>query len=73
MGGSISFIDARSAPAGSALVQSPLLASSYTMRPEPGMLLMFPGTLKHWVHPNNSPEERVTVAFNVFLNRANKA
>lgn len=42
-----------------------MLRERIQIRPEPGLLLMFPGTLSHWVHPNDSGEERVTMAFNV--------
>ena len=35
--------------------------------PEPNLLIMFPGWLKHDVEPNQSTDNRVSVAFNVFL------
>ena len=34
------------------------------MKPAPGTLVVFPSTLKHWVHPNTAEEERVTIAIN---------
>jgi uncharacterized protein (TIGR02466 family) len=37
----------------------------YPMRPEPGMLLMFPGFLYHYVHPFFGEGERISIAFNV--------
>lgn len=66
-GGSITFIDMRCAPTGQPLVKSPLFAGSHTLHPAPGTLLLFPSNLKHWVHPNNWDQDRVTMAFNVFL------
>jgi len=36
--------------------------------PEPNFLVLFPGWLKHDVEPNLSSEDRVSVAFNVFIN-----
>lgn len=62
--GSIEFIDHRSAPPGQGLVKSPYMRSLHTMKPAPGTLVVFPSTLKHWVHPNTAAEERVTIAIN---------
>jgi uncharacterized protein (TIGR02466 family) len=33
--------------------------------PEPGLLLIFPGWLQHFVHPFQGEGERITIAFNV--------
>lgn len=33
--------------------------------PEPNLLVMFPGWLKHDVEPNQSDEERISIAFNL--------
>jgi uncharacterized protein (TIGR02466 family) len=46
------------------LLNTPMLAERIRVVPEPGMVLMFPGTLSHWVHPNDSGEDRVSVSFN---------
>lgn len=62
--GSIEFIDHRSAPPGQGLVKSPYMRSLHTMRPTPGTLVVFPSTLKHWVHPNDADEDRITIAIN---------
>lgn len=62
--GAIEFIDHRSAPPGQGLVQSPYHRGLITLKPAAGMLIVFPSTLKHWVHPNRSDEERVTIAIN---------
>ena len=64
MAGAIEFIDHRSAPTGQGLVQSPYMRSLYTLRPTPGTLVVFPSTLKHWVHPNDADEDRITIAIN---------
>ena len=66
-GGAIGFIDTRSAPAGQPLVQAPALKGMHAMIPPAGMLLLFPSSLRHWVQPNESTEDRVTIAFNVFM------
>lgn len=66
-GGAITFIDGRCAPTGQPIVKSQVFHGSYTLRPLPGTLLVFPSNVKHWVHPNTWQEERVTMAFNVFI------
>jgi hypothetical protein len=37
------------------------------------MLLMFPSYLRHWVYPNESDQDRVTIAFNVRFARLPQA
>ena len=64
-GGAISFIDPRCAPTGQAMVRAEVFSGAHSVVPAPGMLLLFPGNAKHWVHPNEAETERVTVAFNV--------
>jgi uncharacterized protein (TIGR02466 family) len=66
-GGAITFIDPRCAPAGQPLVKAPVFHGSHSFHPKPGSLLLFPSNAKHWVHPNSSDEERVTMAFNAFV------
>lgn len=66
-GGAITFIDPRCAPAGQSLVKAPVFYGAHSMHPAPGTLLIFPSNAKHWVHPNNSGDERVTMAFNAFV------
>jgi uncharacterized protein (TIGR02466 family) len=44
-------------------------ASGVTIAPKDGVLLMFPGTLKHFVHPGRSLEERVSLSFNLEVRR----
>ena len=34
------------------------------IRPEPGLLVLFPSWLYHFVHPSDSDQERVSIAFN---------
>jgi len=36
----------------------------HVIDPEPGMLLLFPGWLKHSVQPNKSSSDRVSISFN---------
>lgn len=37
---------------------------SRKLRPEAGMVLLFPSYLRHWVYPNEGEAERVSIAFN---------
>lgn len=36
----------------------------YFLSPEPGDLVLFPATLEHWVSPNTSKDDRITLSFN---------
>ena len=46
---------------------TPMLAERLQVMPEPGLALLFPGTLSHWVHPNDSDEDRVSISFNAMI------
>lgn len=65
--GRIEFIHSRTGLADN-LVNAPFTASKCGIRPRPGMLLLFPANLLHWVHPNLAVEDRVTIAFNARFN-----
>jgi len=39
----------------------------WTYKPQPGTVLYFPGYLKHFVEPNNTTEDRISLAFNIAL------
>jgi len=64
LGGSIEFFDTRTNVRTLTVDGAACFASKFVMKPKAGMLLMFPSYLRHWVYPNTSDEERVTVAFN---------
>lgn len=70
--GRIEFIDSRSGLADN-LVRAPFTASKCGIRPKPGMLLLFPANLLHWVHPNQAADDRVTIAFNARFSRRTAA
>lgn len=65
LSGSIEFFDTRTNVRTLTVDGAACFASKFVMKPKAGMLLMFPSYLRHWVYPNESSEERVTVAFNV--------
>ncbi len=39
----------------------------WSIKPEPGKLVIFPSWLMHWVTPNYSNDDRISIAFNISL------
>jgi uncharacterized protein (TIGR02466 family) len=70
--GAIEFIDPRGALGTNARMETPFTRSKFTVRPAAGTCLLWPSYLKHWVHPNRSSEDRVTVAFNSWFPRGSQ-
>jgi uncharacterized protein (TIGR02466 family) len=62
--GDIEFLDPRTNISAMAVPGSSLFAPKIRFKPKPGLLLLFPSYLRHWVYPNEQDEERVSVAFN---------
>ncbi|MFQ5784954.1 MAG: TIGR02466 family protein [Alphaproteobacteria bacterium] len=65
--GCITFYDPRPGINMTAIKGDPYVDPEYTVRPEPGMLLMWPAFLNHFVHPNLSKQPRVSISFNIVL------
>ena len=63
--GSIEFLSPHRPVVPPDLIKAPITAAKMCMRPKEGTVLIFPASVIHWVHPNDSDEERVTIAFNV--------
>lgn len=63
--GNIEFLDPRPAANASQPARSPLMA----FPPEPGLMLMFPSWLQHWVTPYAGDSTRICVAFNIGFER----
>ena len=65
--GAIEFLN----PAGTTMAEGVLgermVSQKVTVRPKEGQMLIFPSYLLHWVYPNQDPEERVSIAFNMRL------
>ena len=40
--------------------------STFSINPHDGLMILFPGTLLHDVEINNSKENRISIAFNIF-------
>lgn len=70
--GAIEFIDPRGSIGSNASFETPFTRGKFTVRPVAGTCLIWPSFMKHWVHPNRSAEERVSVAFNSRFVRSTK-
>ena len=65
--GCITFYDPRPAVNAVAIKKDPYIEPEYTVAPEPGLLLLWPGFITHFVHPNLSKQARVSISFNIVL------
>ena len=64
LSGNIEFFDTRTNVRTLAIDGAACFASKFIMKPKAGMLLIFPSYLRHWVYPNESEENRISIAFN---------
>ena len=48
-------------------------APKISLRPKEGDMIVFPSTLLHSVYPNETDEERITIAWNLIFQRKDKA
>ena len=62
--GMIEFLDPRTDLPNWRLLQAPAFRLKRKFRPAPGEIVIFPSYLLHWVYPNETDEERVSIAFN---------
>lgn len=60
--GALAIVDPRRAPLRTPGVE---LGSTFTIRPRSGMLVLFPGSTQHYVHPYRGTRPRVCVSFNL--------
>jgi len=65
--GAITFYDPRAQANMNAIRGDAQVDPEHTVRPRPGLLLLWPAFLHHFVHPNLSHELRVSISFNVVL------
>lgn len=65
LGGAIEFIAPHPVGYMAGWIKAPMLVDKIRVHPKPGEVLLFPSQLMHWVLPNDSEEDRVTVAFNL--------
>jgi uncharacterized protein (TIGR02466 family) len=71
--GKIEFLDPRTDLPNWRLLQAPAFNAKKAIRPMPGEMILFPSYLVHWVYPNETPEERVSIAFNATFKKPRKS
>ncbi len=67
--GEISFYDPRAQANMTAIKNDQQVEAEYSVLPKSGTLLLWPAWLHHFVHPNFSDKPRISISFNVVLNR----
>lgn len=65
--GRLSLYDPRSSANMTAIRGDPNIEAEHTVDPAPGLIALWPAFVHHFVHPNLSRQERVSVSFNVML------
>ena len=65
--GAINFSDPRPAASQIAIEGDPYSKPQFWLLPEPGTMLIWPSSLIHTVYPNMSPEQRISISFNILL------
>lgn len=65
--GRITFYDPRPGVNMTAIKGDPYVDPEFTVAPEPGLLLMWPAFINHFVHPNLSKQARISISFNIVL------
>ena len=64
---SITFYDPRQSVNMGSIRNDPYVEPEFTLLPVPGLILLWPSFLNHFVHPNLSNEVRISVSFNIIL------
>lgn len=67
--GCISFYDPRTGANMITAGAEPDARAAHVVRPGAGTLLMWPSPLQHYVHPNLSREQRITISYNLIMDR----
>ena len=68
--GMIEFLDPRSDLPFWRIFKARAFRPKRKIRPEAGEIVMFPSYLVHWVYPNETEDNRVTIAFNASFEKA---
>lgn len=63
-GGLIEFMSPHEVLPHNGVIQAAITADKRRIKPAAGLVLIFPSHLVHWVYPNESDEDRITIAFN---------
>lgn len=64
-GGGIEFVSPHPVGAMTSWIKAAMLTDKVRLQPKAGTILLFPGQLLHWVLPNDSDEDRVSISFNL--------
>jgi uncharacterized protein (TIGR02466 family) len=68
---SITFYDPRPGFNMQSIKNDPYIDPEHTILPTPGLLMLWPASLMHFVHPNLEDETRVSISFNIILKWSN--
>lgn len=71
--GMIEFVDARTDLPNWRILDAAPFRLKKKLRPQPGELILFPSYLVHWVYPNETDGERVSIAFNATYKKKRRA
>ena len=66
----IEFLDPRSDLPNWRIFKARAFRPKRKIRPEAGEIVLFPSYLVHWVYPNETQDNRVTIAFNATFEKA---
>ena len=72
LSGAIEFLDPRGSIGSNAALETQFTRSKFTARPTAGTCFIWPSFMKHWVHPNRSADDRISIAFNSRFTRLPK-
>ena len=65
--GRLTLYDPRACANMTAIKDDPYVEPEYTVDPRPGMIILWPAFVNHFVHPNLSEAPRISVSFNLML------
>lgn len=70
--GCLTLYDPRASANMLAIKGDPNIEAEHTIAPRPGMIVLWPAFVNHFVHPNLSKQHRISVSFNVLLKWSNE-
>lgn len=62
--GNLEFLSPLTVPGEYGVLGANCYSEKITIRPKAGDLILFPSYLTHWVYPNDTDQERISIAFN---------
>ena len=65
--GCVTFYDPRGSVNMTAIKNDPQVEPEFTIAPKPGMILLWPSFVMHFVHPNLSEDSRISISFNLMV------